>query len=241
MTDTVSLNYLGAAGGARVEKPQDYYGRIDNAKNVNTRNKKVNQAQSTNSASKTNFSKNTQNTPSSSFDTMLKKIQASKNKSKNKVQDKTLGGSPINHQAQANTAKQNMPSINNITQMQYDAARQKLSNNVVAKITKMAKTKNISNGSDAHKNSDSTNKDKNGIDIALKKVAIEYEEQIYGIIWNMIFTSGDREYQGGLGEEIFHKELIAEMQKHTNTGRMGPIAESIYNDMVRKRQKNGSI
>ena len=81
---------------------------------------------------------------------------------------------------------------------------------------------------------DDTLNDKNGMDLALKKVAEDFEKQILGIMWNLAFDTVNREFQGGLGEEIFHKELVNEMVKLSNTGEMGEIAQSIYNDLKAK-------
>lgn len=76
--------------------------------------------------------------------------------------------------------------------------------------------------------------DKNGTDLALKKIAGDFEKQILGIMWNLAFSTVDREFQGGLGEELFHKELVNEMVKLSNTGEMGDIAESVYRDLKAK-------
>lgn len=76
--------------------------------------------------------------------------------------------------------------------------------------------------------------DKNGTDLALKKVAADFEKQVLGVMWNIAFSTVDREFQGGLGEELFHKELVNEMVKLSNTGEMGDIAESIYRDLKAK-------
>lgn len=78
-----------------------------------------------------------------------------------------------------------------------------------------------------------TEKD-DGIDFALKKLSIDFEKQILGIMWNMAAQT-NKNFEGGLGEEIFHQELINEMVKLSKTGEMGDIAQSIYKDLKRKQ------
>ena len=78
-----------------------------------------------------------------------------------------------------------------------------------------------------------TEKD-DGIDFALKKLSIDFEKQILGIMWNMA-AQINKNFEGGLGEEIFYQELINEMVKLSKTGEMGDIAQSIYKDLKRKQ------
>lgn len=77
-----------------------------------------------------------------------------------------------------------------------------------------------------------------GTDFALKELSRELEQQILGIMWNLAFSSMDREFEGGIGEELFHKELVNEMVKLADTGEMGDIAQSIYNDLREQAKSN---
>jgi len=77
-----------------------------------------------------------------------------------------------------------------------------------------------------------------GTDFALKELACQFEQQILGILWNLAFSSMDREFEGGLGEELFHKELVNEMVKLADTGEMGEIAQSIYNDLKNQSEND---
>lgn len=77
-------------------------------------------------------------------------------------------------------------------------------------------------------------KDTNGTDFALRKLSEDFEKQILGIMWNLVFESTNKEFEGGIGEEIFHKELVNEMVNLSKTGEMGEIATSIYLELVDK-------
>lgn len=234
-----SLNYIGA-GGASIEKPDDYYGRIDQLKKNNNKANDAQKQGGVQPSTKVTPSKNASKTNKTDFSKVLQKNISSKNKSVQKPAYKNIDA-PNNQRGAAQTDS---------NKAKYELAKSKLNKIKDSKIARrMAKdlakqdTKNASLKTKAsHSTAPSKKGSSNGIDvgtnIALEKLAIEYEEQIYGIMWNMIFTSDEREYQGGLGEEIFYKELVAEMQKHTNTGQMGPIAKSIFNDMVRSKQKS---
>lgn len=76
-----------------------------------------------------------------------------------------------------------------------------------------------------------------GIDFALRKVSIDFEKQILGIMWNMAAQT-NRTFEGGLGEEIFYQELINEMVNLSKPGEMGDIAKNIYKDL--KREQNAT-
>jgi hypothetical protein len=84
----------------------------------------------------------------------------------------------------------------------------------------------------AHKYSNT--KTANGTDFALRKLSEDFEKQILGIMWNLVFESMNKEFEGGIGEEIFHKELVNEMVNLSRTGEMGEIATSIYLDLSEK-------
>lgn len=214
-----STNYLGG-GGARIEKPDDYYDRI----NKPIKNSRTNEAKASDSSNKVNSSSKTKETGPSKFDKILQKNQSSKASSKQYKNTSVM--TPMD-----------------IKQAQYDAAKKRMSEKVAGEISKKGIAevlkKDVHSQKKTYKELLAKGEEETGTNLALKQLAIEYEEQIYGIMWNMIFESGDRDYQGGLGEEIFHKELVSEMQKYTNTGEMGPIAKSIYNDMVRNKQSAG--
>lgn len=77
-----------------------------------------------------------------------------------------------------------------------------------------------------------------GTDFALKELSCQFEQQILGILWNLAFSSMDHEFEGGLGEELFHKELVNEMVKLADTGEMGEIAQSIYNDLKNQSEND---
>jgi len=78
----------------------------------------------------------------------------------------------------------------------------------------------------------------NGTDLALKQLSSQIEKQMLGIMWNMAFSTIDKKFEGGLGEEIFHKELVTEMVKAINKDdKMGNIATSVYNDLKKKEPK----
>jgi len=78
--------------------------------------------------------------------------------------------------------------------------------------------------------------DKDGTDFALKEVSIEMEKQMLGIMWNLAFTSDNKKYEGGLGEEIFQGELVNELVNSSQKkGEMGDIAKSIYNNLKREK------
>ena len=79
-----------------------------------------------------------------------------------------------------------------------------------------------------------SSKTNNGTDFALRKLSEDFEKQILGIMWNMVFETMNKEFQGGIGEEIFHKELVNEMVNLSRTGEMGEIATSIYLELVDK-------
>jgi uncharacterized protein YnzC (UPF0291/DUF896 family) len=68
----------------------------------------------------------------------------------------------------------------------------------------------------------------NGTDLALKKLASEMEQQFYSIMWNQAFATVGEDFEGGLAEELFRKELIAEMIKGASADEMGELAEAIY-------------
>jgi hypothetical protein len=80
-----------------------------------------------------------------------------------------------------------------------------------------------------------------GTDFALKELSCRFEQQILGILWNLAFSSMDREFEGGLGEELFHKELVNEMVKLADTGEMGEIAQSIYDNLKEQSDNNKKI
>lgn len=76
-----------------------------------------------------------------------------------------------------------------------------------------------------------------GIDFALQKLSVDFEKQLLGIMWNMAFQTS-RQFEGGLGEEVFHQELVNEMVKLSKTGEMGDIAKRIYEDLKRKQSNS---
>lgn len=72
--------------------------------------------------------------------------------------------------------------------------------------------------------------DKNGTDIALKRIASEYNKQIHAIMWNMIFNPPDKKYEGGMGEKIFSQELVMELVKDS-TSEDSPLATAMYEEL----------
>ncbi len=78
----------------------------------------------------------------------------------------------------------------------------------------------------------------NGTDFALQEIAVRFEQQFLGVMWNLAFRSDDREYEGGIGEELFSSELVGELVKQASANIdvrgnkiMGPIALDVYNEM----------
>lgn len=103
---------------------------------------------------------------------------------------------------------------------------------------------NISNIKDSDKiEKQKLLKTNDGTDFALRKLSEDFEKQILGIMWNLVFetTNVGKEFQGGIGEEIFHKELVNEMVNSSKTGEMGDIATSIYNDLKSSNELQGSL
>lgn len=273
MTDTG--NYIGA-GGARMEKPAEYYQRIDDFKKAKNSSDKANSGNMTNRVgtagasqkidksginksgiNKSQINKSQSASPSditartkpSSFEKMMRQNAANaKEREVQKRNQDSYGGlqnlsthvrsvrnagsnysSGVKYGAQSTPGSSKSLSKMDIKQLQYDAARGSFSSRVKTQLAEQIDR--------AGRVNDLRDR-KNGTDLALKELAIEYEEQIYGIMWNMVYSAGEREYQGGLGEEIFHKELVTEMLKFTNTGQMGQIAQSIYDDMKRTQLSN---
>lgn len=230
---TNSANYLGG-GGARIERPHDYYEVINNRASKNRAAGGVSAVSGVNSSQKVNSGQAIQN-PSSKFDRILQKNQSAKNQhnkdlSNNNLQDNNSFSKIVDQ-------KKNLSPMD-IKQSQYDSARQNFSQKVMQEIVKKSDHKAANTKFQAGRLNDLSEKEDDGTDIALEELAIKYEEQIHGIMWNLIYSAGERDYPGGLGEELFHKELVSEMQKYTNTGKMGPIAKSIYQDMVRTKKEN---
>lgn len=84
-----------------------------------------------------------------------------------------------------------------------------------------------------------TNINQSGTDFALKKVAQNYEKQFLGLMWNFATENNDgHHYEGGMGEEIFRKEVVNEMTKSIRSEEMGNLAKSIYEEL--KKQTDSS-
>ena len=109
------------------------------------------------------------------------------------------------------------------------------------------KLKNLENTSKASlSNSDikSANQinDENGTDLALKKIAVDFESHFMGSMWQLALNYPSRVYEGGLGEEIFSQELTSELVKKATVitdprGNqvMGPIASKIYDELKQSK------
>lgn len=81
----------------------------------------------------------------------------------------------------------------------------------------------------------STQEPDDGMDLALKQLATDYEKQIYGIMWNLAFQTVSEKFEGGLGEEVFRRELVDEMLKLPNSDNLGNIAQAVYEDLKRHK------
>lgn len=80
-----------------------------------------------------------------------------------------------------------------------------------------------------------------GTDLALREAAVEYESLFTTLMLSKSFASDDREYEGGLGEEIFAKDLLYEIVKtSSDPNNMGQIAQSVYDEM-QKQINNGEL
>jgi hypothetical protein len=81
--------------------------------------------------------------------------------------------------------------------------------------------------------------DKNGTDLALRKVSLEVEQQLYAILWNIVFATAitDDTY-GPNALKMFGPELIAQMVTDARGEELGEIAESIYEHLKRERDGN---
>lgn len=132
----------------------------------------------------------------------------------------------------------------------------RLSNNLVQAGSKLAKQNyrdGIKSSSDTSLNSikgrldpsnfkKSTKNEGDGTDLALQEIAISFEQQFLGAMWNLAFRSDDREYEGGLGEELFSSELVGELVKQASGNEdargnkiMGPVALDIYDEIKRSK------
>ena len=196
----------------------------------NTANKQLNGAntQSTSNINKPNKAAKSTQTDSSqkigdSFSQSLKKAQ-SKNLS-NALSPTLLASNRVSNnlvQAGSNLAKQ---SYRDSTNAGDDAS--------------LSRLKHQLDSVNFKKNDES---EANGTDLALKEIAVRFEQQFLGFMWNLAFRSDDRSYEGGIGEELFSSELIGELVKQASGGTdaagakvMGPIALDVYNDMKRSK------
>jgi len=82
--------------------------------------------------------------------------------------------------------------------------------------------------------------DVNGTDLALKKVSREVEQQLYSILWGIIFSTAgvDGSTNDGVNAlKMFAPELLSKMVEDGMGEEFGEIANSIYQDLKRKQMK----
>lgn len=80
--------------------------------------------------------------------------------------------------------------------------------------------------------------DESGTDFALRKISLEVEQQLYGIMWNIVFaTANTDDSYGPNAAKMLMPELISQMTVDASDGTLGEIAESIYEHL--KREKEG--
>jgi len=75
--------------------------------------------------------------------------------------------------------------------------------------------------------------DQNGTNIAIKELATDMERQFYSYMWNLAFSNSEGNYVEGIGEELFHRELVEEMVENSADEEMGEIAKEIYEEVIR--------
>ena len=120
----------------------------------------------------------------------------------------------------------------------FDKIMQSKKNNVLKAQDKNASIQDKTEGLRKKAGSNSiktTQTNKNGTDFALKKIASEKEQQFYSIMWNQAFATVGEDFEGGLAEELFRKELIEEMVKGATPNETGELAEAIYEEARRNQ------
>ena len=79
--------------------------------------------------------------------------------------------------------------------------------------------------------------DQTGTDLALKELSIAMENEFLSSTWKSAFDTVKENYEGGLGEELFNRELIEHQIRDMNKGgRMGELAQQIYDEMKSKQE-----
>jgi RPE3 domain-containing protein len=219
-----SVNYLGSGTGARIEPNRvDNLGktRLNETQKVNKFDKVLNQekAKSVNQAQK-NASK--LDDKSSISSAMNKKVSA---KYANEAADQI----PFSELNQTDEFKGESAQRSNLREHRRDLQNSSGSFNYGIGIKQRIEAGIKAREKEA------------GTDFALKELSCQFEQQILGILWNLAFSSMDREFEGGLGEELFHKELVNEMVKLADTGEMGEIAQSIYDNLKEQSDNNKKI
>lgn len=86
--------------------------------------------------------------------------------------------------------------------------------------------------------------DNSGTDFALKKLSKRLEDDIMGILYNLMFDSVNMKPQGGVGEDLFRRDYVPSLLSHDNDSgsgevRLGQIGEGIYNELKGDKNKVG--
>ncbi len=90
---------------------------------------------------------------------------------------------------------------------------------------------------DSTKRNNPDNSIKNGTDLALRKISLEVEQQLYGILWNIVFTTADTDDSTGPNAaKLLMPELIAQIVTDISGDELGEIAESIYDHLKREQE-----
>lgn len=110
----------------------------------------------------------------------------------------------------------------------------------VQALSELHKHNSIRSLPDSHS---STNDKKTGTNLALeksnaelKKVAEDFEQQIYALMWRRVFTAANTKEQGCSALDMLGPELMDQMVKSgMNKDSMGNLAQRIYEDLIRAR------
>ena len=75
-----------------------------------------------------------------------------------------------------------------------------------------------------------------GTDLALKKLAKKFEDDLIGICYNMMFDTVGGKPPGGIGEELFQRDYIPSLVSSSSSQgsddiKLGQIGEGIYKEL----------
>lgn len=76
--------------------------------------------------------------------------------------------------------------------------------------------------------------DKNGTNLALKKLAKEMEIQIMGMFYTLMDNAREANPEGGFGEKLFRGQYLTEIVKDSADKELGEIGIAIYRNLVKE-------